>query len=188
MTGDRFNGIVQFLKESFYRNKLCKNKDKQPVLYHPGVAHMLASRVPYKDPVRICSKWSLVEKPKDVLSPPSSFCCSCLGPRSWVGFLRIFFSIWGKLGCSFKHFTLIEEFYTIMASHLLALSFLLVLNNPMILSWLTIIWSWSRMNNFFEILVCTDPFWDLHVSSKCSEMKLFLGPLHIDLSSKSHQN
>ena len=51
MTGDRFNGIVQFLKESFYRNKLCKNKDKQPVLYHPGVAHMLASRAPIKAPL-----------------------------------------------------------------------------------------------------------------------------------------
>ena len=90
MTGDRFNGIVQFLKESFYRNKLCKNKDKQPVLYRPGVAHMLASRVPYKDPVRICSKWSLVEKPKDVLSSPSSICRPCLGPRSWVGFVQYF--------------------------------------------------------------------------------------------------
>ena len=142
-----FNGIVQFPKESFYRNKLCKNKDKQPVLYCPGVAHMLASRVPYKDPVRICSKWSLVEKPKDVLSSPSSFCCPCLGPRSWVGFLSIFFSIWGKVVSSFKHFTLMEECQTIMSSHLLALSFLLVLINPRP-SWLTSIWSWSWMNKF----------------------------------------
>ena len=60
----------------------------------------------------------------------------------------IFFSIWGKVVSSFKHFTLMEECQTIMSSHLLGLSFLLVLINPIVLSWLTIIWSWSWMNKF----------------------------------------
>ena len=102
----------------------------------------------------------------------------------------IFFSIWDKVYRSFKHFTLMEECQTIMSSHLLALSFLLVLINPRP-SWLNIIWSWSWMNKFL---------WNAHNSharilfaihtyqTNVLNWSSFLGPLHFDLSSESHQN